>query len=134
MSLMPTGTPCSGPIALAVAAALVERAGLRQRIVRIEVGKGAHFVFDRSNAIEASAGILLRGNFAAGDLFGGFDRRQRRQIAIAPASVRVELTRQPEGNVWEDVDESHGQEDHEHEWQRTGENLVQPHVRRRHAL
>ena len=39
----------------AVAAALVERAGLRERVIRIEMGEGVDLAVDRCDALEAGA-------------------------------------------------------------------------------
>ena len=60
MSLMRDRNAVQRADRMAVAAALVERAGLRQRILRIEMGESVDLVVDRRDAIEAGAGIFLR--------------------------------------------------------------------------
>ena len=114
--------PCSGPSALAVAAALVERARLRQRLVRIEMDEGVHLVVDRFDPLEAGADILLRAHVAAGDPLGGFDGGEPCQFDVTTHQL-INLAGQPERDAGEDIDQRHGQEHHEHERQRAGENF-----------
>ena len=76
MSLMPTGTPCSGPIGCR-SAALVERARLRHGMFGIEMDEGVHVAFERRDAFETGADIVLGRNRAARHLGGRLGRRQR---------------------------------------------------------
>ncbi len=62
---------------LAVAAALVERARLRQRIVWIEMNEGAYPAVDRRDPLQTGADIGLGADLAAGDTLGGFNRSER---------------------------------------------------------
>ena len=61
---------------LPVAAALVERARLAQRLVRIEMHEGVHLVVDRCDPFETGADIVFGAHVAAGDPLGGFDGGQ----------------------------------------------------------
>ena len=115
---------------MAVAAALVERARLRQRISDRDARKRL-LVFDRGNAVEAGAGIpprivasaILRPASIADSVSDCHVQHQfRRACGAARARIR------------KDVDQRHRQEHHEHEGQRAAEDLREPHLRRRHPL
>ena len=72
MSLIPTGTPCSGPMRPPSRLVAVERARLRQRMLGIEMGEGLHLAFDRRDAVEAGARVFLGRDRAARDCGRGF--------------------------------------------------------------
>ena len=82
MSLMRDRNAVQRADRLPVAAALVERARLRERVFRIEMRESMHLVVDRRDAFETGADIVLGGHFAAGDPLGGLDRGERCQVAI----------------------------------------------------
>ena len=74
MSLMPTGTPCSGPSGRALAAALVARARLRERMLRIEELPGLHLRLGLAHAREAGLDQLLGADRAVADRARGVGR------------------------------------------------------------
>ena len=76
MSLMPTGTPCSGPMPLPALRASSAGLGLRQRPLGIEERPGLHLRLERGDAVEAGADQRLRGDLAAGDVGRGLDGGQ----------------------------------------------------------
>ena len=67
---------------LAIAPALVERLGLPQGFLAVEMDEGVDLAVDRLDAIEAGLDVFGRAQFAASDALGSFDRRERRQIVI----------------------------------------------------
>ena len=60
MSLMPTGTPCSGPHGASLAPVEVARARLRERMLRIEELPGLHLGLGGADARQAGLDQLLR--------------------------------------------------------------------------
>ena len=77
MSLMPTGTPCSGPSRPAVPAMLVERLGLPQRVLAIEERPGLHLLVDLVDALEAVGDQFRGGDAALADVGRRIAERER---------------------------------------------------------
>ena len=67
MSLMPTGTPCSGPTPLPSLRAGVGGPGLLQRALAVEEGPGLDLRLELGDALEAGADQLLGAKLAAGN-------------------------------------------------------------------
>ena len=72
--------------------ALVERARLRQRVFRIEMGEGLDVGLDRRDPVEAGAGIVLGRDGAARDLGGGLRWRSVKRV-LASATERTSSVR-----------------------------------------
>ena len=92
MSLMPTGTPCSGPMplpALRASSAALACASARSRI---EKRPGLHLRLERGDAVEAGADQRLRRDLAAGD--GGRSRGGGQGVEIG-ARLKGSLAQLP---------------------------------------
>ena len=63
------------PDRLAVAAPLVQRARLHQRVLTVEMHESLHLTVDCLDPLEAGRDVFFRAQMPFGNRFCGFDRR-----------------------------------------------------------
>ena len=77
---------------VALHAALVERARLREHMLAIEMGERPDLAVERFDARETGAGIGLGGNRAGGDFGGSLARGQRHKPIVGHGSAPAPLS------------------------------------------